>query len=277
MLRTGEVRVNSGRVKQDYRLCTDDIVRLPPTYHEDAPTREFKPSELQVKTLKKSIIYEDDFVMVMNKPGGLPVHAGTGEKYGLIEILRSIYTNLEFLELVHRLDKQTSGCLVLAKDHRVLRNLHTQFNQHKVSKNYQALVKGRLMKQRQAKSALKKNELESGERMVQESRDGKESISIFSPLKIFNEATLANVDIKTGRTHQIRVHSASIGHPVAGDDKYGDRNFNKTMKRFGLKRMYLHAETLSFMLPNEKRPRTFHAKLPEDLERVLLKLEKASG
>lgn len=276
MLRTGEVRVNSGRVKQDYRLNLNDIVRVPPVFIQQVADKSRIKLSTELKTrLINSIIYEDEFVIIMNKPQGLAVHAGSGEAFGIIEAMREMRANQEFLELVHRLDKPTSGCLVLAKDHRVLRDLHSQFNQHHVRKKYTALIKGRLMETRRVDLALKKNELESGERKVHAVDTGKDAITIFNPIKQFNEVTLAGAELKTGRTHQIRVHAAAIGHPLAGDDKYGDRQFNRALKRFGLKRLFLHAASLTLKLPNTNKPLTFEADLPTDLQNVLQKLEKS--
>jgi len=274
MVRKGEVRVNGSRVKPDYRLMDRDSVRVPPVYRNISDARPHKPSAAVLGMVNGSIIYEDDFILAINKPAGLAVHAGSGAHYGVIELLRSQLANLPFLELVHRLDKPTSGCLLLAKDHRVLRNLHTMLKENRVKKSYLALLKGRLRGDTEVTLPLRKNELQSGERMVQVHAEGKGAKTSFHLEQVYKESCLARTRITTGRTHQIRVHAASIGHPVAGDDKYGDRNFNRSMKNTGLKRMFLHAESLTLKLPYSGVVMTISAPLPDDLLSLLTKLQK---
>lgn len=272
MLRKGEVRVNSARVKQDYRIRVNDIIRVPPVFTRIKTTAEYIPPAWLTEKVADGILYEDDFLLVLNKPAGMAVHGGNTEKYGLIEILRRLRPAESGLELVHRLDKQTSGCLLISRDHRILRKLHTLLREHNVKKHYLALLKGNLRSKQKIAKPLKKNELRPGKHMVQIDNTGKPAITLFEPVTRFHQASLVRIEIATGRMHQIRVHAASIGHPVAGDDKYGDREFNKSMKLIGLKRMFLHAEKLTLNLPYSGQIKTFYAPLPDDLSEVLHKL-----
>ena len=267
MLRKGEVRVNSGRVKQDYRLQEEDVIRIPPVFGENrsGQGRPPSPSVRIQNLLRESVIYEDTFLLAINKPEGMAVHAGSGEQYGVIEILRALRHDCETLELVHRLDKLTSGCLLLAKDHRYLRELHALLRHHQVQKRYIALLYGRVPPAFEISLPLLKNELQSGERMVQVNVAGKDARTVFHLVSHFNGASLVHVDICTGRTHQIRVHAAHYGHPVAGDPKYGDRIFNRELRKAGLHRMFLHAESLTFPLPQSDKTITIKAPLPDDL------------
>lgn len=270
MLRTGEVRVNSARVKQDYRVMEQDVVRVPPVFRNISKKPQKRPSPAQSNRVAQSIIYEDDYLLVLNKPAGIAVHAGSGEDFGIIEILRALRPQDEYLELVHRLDKQTSGCLLIARNHRVLRELHNMLRDTRyIKKEYLALLKGNLHSTRKIEIPLGKNQLRSGERMVQPDIQGKIAKTEFHPIKNYKNTCLVRVDITTGRTHQIRVHAASIGHPVAGDDKYGDRDFNKQIKKAGLKRMFLHAEKLTLKLPYSGKTRTFKSDLSGDMEKIL--------
>jgi 23S rRNA pseudouridine955/2504/2580 synthase len=272
MLRKGEVRVNSARVKQDYRIMTNDIIRVPPVYTRPKTAYEYQPPVQLLDQVANAIVYEDEFLLVMNKPAGLAVHGGKTEKSGLIEILRKLRPADAGLELVHRLDKQTSGCLLIARDHRTLRKLHNLLREHKVKKHYLALLRGNLRTAQEITKPLRKNELRSGQRLVQVDNAGKQAITRFHPVTRYRQANLVQVEIATGRMHQIRVHAASMGHPVAGDDKYGDREFNKSMKLIGLNRMFLHAGSLTLKLPYSGQVKTFEAPLPDDLGEVLNKL-----
>lgn len=273
MLRKGEVRVNGARIKQDYRVMAQDTIRIPPIFREQVEITGRKPAPGLLGSVAGSLIYEDDFLLVLNKPAGIAVHAGSGEHFGIIEILRELRPDDKNLELVHRLDKPTSGCLLIARNHRVLRDLHRLLRQPGgIKKQYLALLKGNLTATRQVAVPLSKNELRSGERMVQADESGKAAKTVFHPEQKFKGATLARIDIATGRTHQIRVHAASIGHPVAGDDKYGDREFNRCLKQVGLKRMFLHAAALTLKLPYTGKTRIFKAPLPDELLKLLKKL-----
>lgn len=263
-LRSGEIRVNSRRIKPPYRLQEGDQVRLPPWRPEATPTRQ-TPLHLQ-KLLQEAVVYEAPGWMILNKPTGLAVHGGTEVSSTVIDTLRAAKPGWQKAELVHRLDKATSGCLLVAKKHSALRALQAQFREAEgVEKLYLALVKGRLAKRQTVDVPLIKNHLQGGERVVQVSAEGKTALSIFEPLQHFSLATLVLVRLKTGRTHQIRVHGAHIGHPIAGDEKYGDKEFNRRMKDAGLKRLFLHSAGLRFQDPASGAP--FGLCIP--LEKVL--------
>ncbi|OGT30510.1 MAG: hypothetical protein A2W28_07715 [Gammaproteobacteria bacterium RBG_16_51_14] len=266
MLRKGEVRVNSNRIKQTYRLEAGDTVRLPPLYQETtAPGGS--PSLFLLERIRDSIIYEDDVLIVLNKPSGIVVHSGSGRRFGVIEVLRVLRPGDRSLELVHRLDGATSGCLLIAKDNVYLRYLHSVLKSGQMAKSYIALVKGHLKKPSiKVEQPLSRNLLRSGERMVQVRDDGKRAITCFRCERLYPQASLANVELLTGRTHQIRVHAAHIGHPLAGDDKYGDREFNRRLKNFGLSRLFLHASSIQFKSPSSGREIKIKAPLPEDLQ-----------
>lgn len=275
LLRKGEVRVNKGRIKPDYRLKTGDQVRIPPIRVATRETSTAEgPAQSVLASVRSAIIYEDENLLVLNKPAGLAVHGGSGIHYGVIEALRAIYPDQRHLELVHRLDRDTSGCLMVAKKRSVLKRLHEQLRNNDIRKTYVALVKGRWQGGKQTIDApLRKNTLKSGERMVRVDTDGKPAQSIFKPIKIFAEATLMEVELITGRTHQIRVHAAHAGYPIAGDEKYGQRGFNLSMKGLGLDRLFLHAKSLTFNVSEEKGTLTVVAPLGSELEQVLEKCE----
>ncbi len=272
MLRKGEVRVNRSRVKQDYKLQKQDVVRIPPVYQSGQDKRRPEPSPSLQGLIYRHIIHEDENLLVINKPPGLAVHSGTNDAFGLIEILRAMRPDDSFLELVHRLDKSTSGCLMIARNHQLLRDLHELLKQNRVSKTYQALLKGKISRSQVVDLPLSRRAGGHGKKHIQINESGKPSISRFTPVKVFSGATLARVEIDTGRTHQIRVHAASIGHPVAGDKKYGDSEFNRSLRKQGLKRMFLHADTLSLELPYTRERVSFRAPLPADLQTLLVKI-----
>jgi 23S rRNA pseudouridine955/2504/2580 synthase len=253
MLRTGEVRVNKGRIKASYRLQAGDAVRIPPVRESEASAPVNAGSQV-LQRLERSILLEDKGLLILNKPSGLAVHGGSGLNYGVIEALRQLRPDAPFLELVHRLDRDTSGCLIIAKRRSVLRALHRLLREDTgMDKRYLALVKGRWQGgQRRVDAPLLKNTLRSGERVVRVSDEGKAALSLFRPVTVFEDCSLVEVRLMTGRTHQIRVHAASIGHPIAGDDKYGDSAFNAAMKARGLSRLFLHARSLAFTLSNEE-------------------------
>ena len=272
MLRKGEVRVNRSRVKQDYKLVEEDVVRIPPIHHDQGKTRQISPSPGLQGLIYNNILHEDDNLLVLNKPAGIAVHAGTNEPFGIIEILRAMRPEDSFLELVHRLDKSTSGCLLIARHHRILRELHRLLKERRINKTYLALLKGKFSRNKTITLPLAKHSSRSGQHRVKVHESGKAAASRFEPLKMLDDATLVRVEIDTGRTHQIRVHAATMGHPVAGDEKYGDRDFNRMLKQLGLKRMFLHAESLKLKLPGYGKQMTFTAPLPKDLKDCLEKL-----
>lgn len=244
-VRKGEVRVNKKRVKPEYRLCPDDEVRLPPLTTSSAKPK-FVPTKL-TQVIEEQIIYEDKGLIIVNKPAGLPVHGGSGISFGAIEVLRQSRPHDKNLELVHRLDRETSGCLLIAKKRSVLRELHQLLVGHKVTKIYLALVAGRCgFEEREVDAPLKKYQLQSGERMVRVHSEGKPALTHFRRLFYYKDFTLLQVTPTTGRTHQIRVHATHMGHPIVGDTKYGDDS-----KKAGAglsNRLYLHAAEISFDL-----------------------------
>jgi len=273
IIRKGEVRINKGRIKQTYRLKLDDIVRIPPirTAQDDGP---IKVGEEPLKRLQQSIIFEDSRFLILNKPSGFAVHGGSGLSYGVIEGLRALRPEAPYLELAHRLDRETSGCLVIAKRRSALRGFQMQQQEGNVEKHYLTLVKGEWQgDQRKIDVPLMKNELRSGERVVRVNPEGKRAISIFTPIERFDRATMMRVKLITGRTHQIRVHAQYSGHPIAGDPKYGDDSFNREMAAMGLKRLYLHAESIRFTLPDVM---TYDISAPLDskLQAILKRLDK---
>ncbi len=273
ILRKGEVRVNKGRIKPDYRLQNGDTVRIPPIrMSEQAPPPA--PGSRVQKLLEDSVLYEDKGLLILNKPSGMAVHGGSGVSFGVIEALRALRPDDRFLELAHRLDRETSGCLVIAKKRSTLRAFQELLRSGGLEKYYQALVMGRWKGGKRGIDApLRKNTLRSGERIVIVAEDGKPSLSIFEPDAIYNDCSLMRVKLITGRTHQVRVHAQHSGHPIAGDDKYGDAAFNRQMAEQGLHRLFLHACELRFTLPDEA---TIHVEAPldDELQSVLNRLEE---
>jgi 23S rRNA pseudouridine955/2504/2580 synthase len=264
-LRKGEFRVNGGRVSADYRLCAEDKVRIPPIRVSEVQSPGVPPARL-LAMLESRIIYEDRGLLVLNKPSGFAVHGGTGVSWGLIEMLRHLRPQKWPLELVHRLDRETSGCLLIAKKRAVLLEWHASLAQRKVKKMYTLLVKGVWQgERRQVEWPLNKNVLRSGERMVVVDNEGKSAITHFMPLQRFKAATLLSARLITGRTHQIRVHASTEGHPIAGDGKYGDPSFNQQMKQQGLKRLFLHCHQLD----------EFSSPIDRDLQAVIDELERS--
>ncbi len=249
LLRKGEIRVNKKRSKPDLRLVIGDIVRIAPIRMSEKVVS--KASEEFGQILADAIVYEDKALIVVNKPSGLAVHGGSGISLGLIETLRQLRPECSFLELVHRLDRDTSGLVMVAKKRSMLVWLHAQLRGDGVDKRYLTLVEGVWSKRKTKVDApLAKNHLQSGERMVRVSASGKQSLTRFAIVESFKECTLVEAKPVTGRTHQIRVHAQFAGHAIAGDPKYGSDTFAKTMRQFGLKRLFLHAWRLVVPLPN---------------------------
>ena len=278
LLRKGEVRVNGKRKQADYRLEADDEVRLPPVRLEPADgTAPRRFPDALLEAVRAAIVHEDERVLVLNKPAGLAVHGGSGLAFGAIEALRALRPE-ESLELVHRLDRETSGCLVVARTRAALKSAHALLREGEVEKHYAALVTGRWRIGRKTIDApVLTNARQGGERVVRVHRAGKIAVSVFDPVRSFGGlATLMDVAIHTGRTHQIRVHASFAGHPVAGDDKYGDREANAALRALGLRRMFLHAASIAFRWPDGPAFRA-EAPLPPELDAVLARLaEKRS-
>lgn len=277
ILRKGEVRVNKGRIKPEYRLKQGDMVRIPPVRQAEKKASG-KPSDAILRQIESRIIFEDKRIMVINKPSGLAVHGGSGLSFGLIEVLRELRPNDKNLELVHRLDRDTSGCLIIAKKRSALRRLHEQLREGSMDKRYFALLKGKWKgNNKWVDAPLLKNVIRSGERLVFVDPNGKEARTQFIPYSVADEASLMSVKLDTGRTHQIRVHAQHQGFPIAGDDKYGDEDFNRKLKKLGLKRLFLHAFSLKFHLPDpesgEEMPIYVEAPLDEALVNVLNRLQ----
>ncbi|MDH5181834.1 MAG: 23S rRNA pseudouridine(955/2504/2580) synthase RluC [Gammaproteobacteria bacterium] len=272
IVRKGEVRVNKGRIKPDYRLQAGDVLRIPPVrLGEKTPA---KPSNQVLDRIASGILYEDKRILIINKPAGIAVHGGSGINFGVIEALRALRPEAPFLELVHRLDRDTSGCLIIAKKRSALRVLHDLLRENRMAKFYLALLRGEWRGgDRILDFPLRKNTLQSGERVVKVSADGKPARSLFSPQNTKAAASLVQVRLETGRTHQIRVHAAHAGFPIAGDEKYGDEEFNRQMKEQGLKRLFLHAHQLDFTFPDDGQRINITAPLPDDLKQVLIKLD----
>jgi 23S rRNA pseudouridine955/2504/2580 synthase len=270
MLRKGEVRVDGKRVKQDYRLQEGQQVRIPPLIVQ-AQVSLPAPKNYLFELLRDSIIYEDKYLIAINKPAGLVVHSGTGRSYGVIELLRQQMADKDSrLQLVHRLDRETSGVLLIAKTMPALSFLHEIFRGREVRKYYQALLKGHLhSKTVQVDLPISSNRLNSGERMSGINEHGKGAISTFRMIRRVKDASLVEVEIMSGRTHQIRVHAAAIEHPVAGDAKYGSRSYNKALKKFTLKRQFLHASRIYLPKYLNGKPLTITAPLPQDLQSFL--------
>ena len=268
IIRKGEVRVNKGRKKADYKLKAEDLIRIPPI--RTSTEKEIKPSQSLLKLLENAVLYEDKGMLIINKIHGMSVHGGSGISVGIIEALKSQYK--EPIELVHRLDRATSGCLILAKKRSVLKSLHSQLVNHQLEKRYTALVKDTWSKK---KHTIDAPIYQNSRYSVIDSK-GKDSLSHFHPIKNFElgdfNASLVEVSIETGRTHQIRVHAKFAGHPVAQDDKYGDGDFDQFMKKKGLNRLFLHAKTLTFTNPLTNELQKVNAPLPDDLETFLKKL-----
>lgn len=269
ILRSGEVRVNKGRVGPEYKLVSGDLVRVPPirvatasTVAPAVPARDFET------------VFEDDAMIVLDKPAGVAVHGGSGVSFGVIEQLRRARPQAKLLELAHRLDRETSGLLIVAKKRSALTRLHDLFRDGGISKRYLALVKGRWINRLQhVRLPLHKYLTPEGERRVSVADEGKDAHSIVRLVARWRNFSLVEVELKTGRTHQIRVHLAHLGFPLAGDDKYGDFSLNKDLQKAGLKRMFLHAAKLALPHPLSGEPLAFEAPMPSELRGFLERLD----
>ncbi|CRK85505.1 Ribosomal large subunit pseudouridine synthase C [Candidatus Providencia siddallii] len=274
IIHKGEIRVNKGRVKPKYKLQIGDIIRIP-------PIKIYKKQQISSLTIKKfdfltnSILYEDDSILAINKPSGIAVHGGSGLNFGIIEGLRSIRESTQFLELVHRLDKDTSGVLLIAKKRSVLRILHEQLRLNQIKKNYIALVHGKWKNNNKLiKKPLLKNILQCGKRVVTVSNVGKYSETSFKIKECFENLTLIKATPSTGRTHQIRVHTTYVGHPIVFDVRYGNKQLDKLLIYTKLTRLFLHANSLKFIHPKIGKKIKLYAPLSNELNTCLDILRK---
>lgn len=273
IVRKGEVRVNKKRIKAEYKLKAGDLVRIPPVTMEEKVEENVPSTKLnKVSELEQCIIYEDDHMLILNKPSGTAVHGGSGLKFGAIEALRALRPEARFLELVHRIDRDTSGILLVAKKRSALRHLQAQFREKTVQKYYFALVMGEWKNSCKVVNApLLKNEVNS---IVRVNPNGKASETRFKVLEKFKDATLIQASPITGRTHQIRVHTQYTGHPIAWDDRYGDRRFDAYTGKVGLDRLFLHAANIKFTHPGSEEKMDISAPMEARLEKALTGLRK---
>ena len=267
ILRSGEVRVNSGRIGAGYRLSAGDRVRIPPVRTAPAAPGQ----AVAGPPLGHAPLFEDEWLLAIDKPAGIAVHGGSGVAMGVIERLRRERPQQPFLELVHRLDRETSGVLLLAKRRSALTNVHAQLREGRVDKRYRVLVSGHWEKKRQSvRLPLRKYVTREGERrVVVDERDGAVAMTVFELVGHYDGFSLLEARLKTGRTHQIRVHLAHLGFPIAGDGKYGDFPANKALEPQGLKRMFLHAVSVRLKHPRDGQALFIEAPLPEELKRFL--------
>ena len=278
ILRSGEVRVNSGRVDATYRLCAGDKLRIPPIRIAERPQNEV--DEVAKQRVDLPILFEDEAMLVIDKPEGIAVHGGSGVSFGVIEALRRQRPEARFLELAHRLDRETSGILLVGKKRLALTALHDMFREHGAGadKRYLVLVKGRWMNATQhVKAPLQKYLTEGGERRVSVNAEGKASHTVFRLLARWPDMSLLEAQLKTVRTHQIRVHLAHLVFPILGDEKYGDFALNRDLKRGGLKRMALHAWRMALRHPLTGVPLECVAPLPEGLASYIAAVDARKG
>jgi len=262
-IRGGEVRVNKSRVGADYRLKIGDLLRIPPFRRSESRSKvEISKASRRLQALESEIMYEDQDIIVLNKPAGIAVHGGSGIVLGVIETLRLLRPQSKILELAHRLDRETSGCLLVSKKASINKEIQEQFKKKTVKKKYLMLVHGSCeFEQRKVALPLLRDQLSSGERIVRVNSSGKEALTEFKVIKRFRAATLLEARPSTGRTHQLRVHAQAIGHPIVGDPKYGDRELDKQLKGPAKQRLYLHAASLSIHDPRTHQRKTFCATL----------------
>lgn len=267
----GEVRVNKKRVEQTYRLQEGDLIRIPPIRVAEKPEAEYVPA------IEFPILYEDEALLALNKPAGTAVHGGSGVSFGVIEQLRRARPEARFMELVHRLDRETSGVLLVAKKRSALTGLHEIMREGSSDKRYYALVLGEWRNERQhVRLPLFKFDTPQGEKRVMVREDGKPAHTLFNLKQRWPGFSLLEAELKTGRTHQIRVHLSHLGFPIAGDDKYGDFARNKELMKQGLKRMFLHAHSMDFKHPLSSELLHIEAPLAPELQKFLVRLDKAA-
>lgn len=268
-IRKGEVRLNSGRIKPDHRLKAGDRVRIPPL-RMSRPAQHSAFTDRRSILLEERILHEDERLLVINKPAGMAVHGGSGVSHGVIEALRQLRPKASYLELVHRLDRDTSGCLLIAKKRSALRRLHEHLRNNSLHKIYLALLVGSFPRRRKQLSApLLKNELHNGERISRVRADGKEAKTLFKVIRYYQEATLVEATPLTGRTHQIRVHCQYLGHPIVGDRKYGDVDHDRVVRAKGVRRMLLHASEIGLPDGLNDQIGIVKAPLDETFQKVL--------
>ncbi|TSJ90671.1 23S rRNA pseudouridine(955/2504/2580) synthase RluC [Gilliamella apicola] len=273
ILRKGEVRVNKKRIKPEYKLAIGDEVRIPPIRVSEKTVPEISTKLNKVADLEKAIIYEDDVILAINKPSGIAVHGGSGVSFGVIEGLRALRPEAKFLELVHRIDRETSGILLIAKKRSALKSLHEQLRLKQMQKNYLALVKDNWPSEcKVVQAPLLKNVLKSGERVVKVNAEGKPSETRFKVEERFGFATLVKASPVTGRTHQIRVHTQYVNHPIAFDDRYGDSQFDALLADSKLNRLFLHATNVKFIHPKTLQEMQLNAPLDDVLQNCLTKI-----
>lgn len=272
VIRKGEVRVNKGRVKPDTRLAAGDEVRIPPVTQKQKPEQVAPGTRVQ-GVMENAIVFENEQMLVVNKPAGIAVHGGSGLSFGLIEVLRSARPEARFMELVHRLDRDTSGLVMVAKKRSALRFLQDELRHKRIRKYYHALVAGDWSADiRKVEEPLLRYEMPNGERRVRVDDAGKDSLTLFRCLSSFDGYTLVEASPVTGRTHQIRVHALSAGHPIAGDDKYMDDGSLKAFRAAGGQRLMLHARCLEFTLPVSGEPMRLEASYDDAFQQVLDRL-----
>lgn len=271
IIRRGEVRVNKGRKAAGYRIQTDDLVRIPPLRLVER--EDVKPDRRLLEKLEEAVLFRDERFLVLNKESGVAVHGGSGVNYGVIEGLRALYPEERELELVHRLDRETSGCLLISRKRSALRILHQLMRNNQIDKRYLALVTGEWgSDQLEVDQPLLKNILQSGERMVRIDPTGKAALTRFTVRRRYEGCMLVEAQLVTGRTHQIRVHAAYLGTPILGDEKYGNSVDNRRLRELGLKRLFLHAESLRFRWPESSSDIIVKAPIDIQLQQLLDRL-----
>ena len=269
IIRKGEVRVNKKRRKPDYKLQIGDLVRIPPLHQAQEKPLKSRPPKALLGRLEQAVIFENKDILILDKPAGLAVHAGSGVDYGVIDAMRMLYPQTE-IELVHRLDRDTSGCLLLAKHRQALLAMQTLLQENRLSKNYIAVVQGNWPRElTEIRLPLKKFHLPNGERRVQVDDAGKPALSRVRLLRGGERYSIIRVELVTGRTHQIRVHCQAQGHAIAGDGKYGDNEFNRSMRQRNIKRLMLHAASLELPFCDYTSEVVINAPLPTEFERLL--------
>lgn len=276
ILRKGEVRVNRNRTKPEYRLAGGDVVRIPPMRIADTDGIPLSAKFSKIAVLADCVLFEDDYLLALNKPFGTAVHGGSGLRFGVIEGLRALRPDAHFLELVHRLDRDTSGVLLIAKRRSALRALHEQLRLKSMQKDYLALVRGQWSSRcNSVQAPLLKNVMQNGERIVKVHEQGKPAETHFKVEERFEHVTLVKASPITGRTHQIRVHALHAGHPIIFDDRYGDAQFDQSFKITGLNRLFLHAAALRFEHPASGETMHLEAPLDNQLRHCLSMLRQS--